>query len=152
MAQPTIFVPDSHFCPYSFLATKTPPPILSSRQKIEEERGFWEIKIPNKAIGFLTYKLVLFIPADKQTKWKTENNSATFASAAWFSKSSTKLLYILKCVPWITMIISHHEVFTIFWFIFSFIFHVLHYTERYLIGCTTAFPVWMFDIFLKWQH
>ena len=51
MAQGLIFVPHSHFCPYSFLATKTPPP-----------------KIPNKAIRFLTYKLVLFIPGDKQTK------------------------------------------------------------------------------------
>ena len=49
---------------------------------IKEERGFWAIEIPNKATGCLTYKLVLFIPGNKQTKWKTENNSASFASKA----------------------------------------------------------------------
>ena len=88
MAQHTIFVPDSHFCPYSFLTTKTsplysflktktPPPVIFPHDKnknshlkwaIEEERGFWVIEIPNKATGCLTYKLVLFIPGNKQTK------------------------------------------------------------------------------------
>ena len=28
--------------------------------------GFWAVEIPNKATGSLTYKLVLFIPGDKQ--------------------------------------------------------------------------------------
>ena len=70
MAQGLIFPPPLTFLPIFFPRNKNtlPPRILSSRQKIEEERGFWEIKIPNKVIGFLTYKLVLFIPGDKQTK------------------------------------------------------------------------------------
>ena len=35
---------------------------------------------------FLTYKLVLFIPGDKQTKLKTQKNCANIPSAAWFTK------------------------------------------------------------------
>ena len=78
MAQGAIFFPNSHFCPYSFLKIKTnPPPVFFPHNKnknsllkwaIKEERGFWAIKIPNKATGCLTYKLVLFIPGNKQTK------------------------------------------------------------------------------------
>ena len=54
-----------------------PPPVFFPHNKnknsllkwaVEEERGFWAIEIPNKATGCLTYKLVLFIPGNKQTK------------------------------------------------------------------------------------
>ena len=48
---------------YSFLTTKTPPlPVFFPYDK----RGFWAVEIPNKVTGSLTYKLVLFIPGDKQ--------------------------------------------------------------------------------------
>ena len=39
-------------------------------------KRFLGVEIPNKATGCLTYKIVLFIPGNKQTKWKTENNHA----------------------------------------------------------------------------
>ena len=82
---------------------RTFPPVFFPHDKnknshlkwaIEEERGFWAIEIPNKATGCLTYKLVLFIPSKKQTKWKTENNHTSFGSKAWFNISSTKKGYL----------------------------------------------------------
>ena len=63
MAQGLIFVPHSHFCPYSFLSSKTPPPPIFFPY---DKRGFWAVEITNKATGSLTYKLVLFIPGDKE--------------------------------------------------------------------------------------